>query len=69
MSAHIGGERLVNPHGKRMGACPMTAQRYIGYDKDSQIFSYDNLAYDSQIDAMAYPRLSFLSVNKERKQR
>ena len=49
-----------------MGACPMTAQRYISYDK---IFSYDNLAYDSQIDAMAYPRLSFLSVNKERKQR
>ena len=28
----------------------------ISYDKDSQIFSYDNLAYDSQIDAMAYCR-------------
>lgn len=28
----------------------------ISYDKDSQIFSYDNLAYDSQIDTMAYCR-------------
>ena len=28
----------------------------ISYDKDSQIFSYDNLAYDSQIDAMGYCR-------------
>lgn len=28
----------------------------ISYDKGSQIFSYDNLAYDSQIDAMTYCR-------------
>lgn len=26
----------------------------ISYDRESQLFSYDNLAYDSHIDAMAY---------------
>lgn len=26
----------------------------ISYDKDSQFFSYDNLAYDSEIDALGY---------------